>query len=632
MNAFEYQYPTHLLELAESLRHKKILVTGSQGFIGSHVLNLLSAAKVPCKGISSGKYTSNARLSEAAKKNLYLCDLDNFNAVKMQLQDIDNIVHTATFGSYSWEEDSTDIYKQVSQLQNLLELCRNKKIESFIHLGSSSEYGTDCKDASENQSCQPNSFYSLAKIHCHNLVNYYGKNFGLPVLSLRLFSIYGPGEHPKRLLPTICQSLLFKSELTLAHPLIKRDFVHIFDTLEIILLSLINIKSSDYGESYNVCSGTQTSLEELETILAQKFTFTNIVWNKSVGKKWDLENWYGNPQKTLQRFDWRPRISLSEGIKLTLLFYEQAPQLLQPEVFNPLKKISLVAPCYLDLPSIPLLFQRIEKVFKNLNYTFEFIVIDDVSPDGAYEHLMKYAMQDSRWVLAKHTRNFGSQAVFIHGLELATGEAIILMDGDLQDPPELIPSFIKKWEQGFDLCLGQRISRAEGFAFNMKCKLFYRLWNWFAKIYIPLDCGDFGLISKNAALQIIKQRSRIQLWRSQRAFPAFKTALIPYQRPQRPFGHSTNSNRKLILWSLKFIFSTPNYIALVYTLVGLMGLIGESSFYFWGAWLIVGVGLLLMLLNLIYISRFSHPTYTTEELVRSQLLVRFPQDEKNVDH
>lgn len=630
MTSLEYDYPSYLIKLAENLRHKKILVTGGQGFIGSHLLNLLSAAKIPCKGLSSGRNTSSVRLTEKAKRNLYLCDLNNTNAVRAHLADVTHVVHTATFGAYSWQEDTTDIYSQVSQMQNLLTLCGDHKIESFIHLGSSSEYGVECKNASEQQIGQPNSLYSLAKIHCNDLVRYFGKNLNIPVLSLRLFSIYGPGENPKRLFPNICQSLLNRTELVFANPLVARDFVHVFDTLEMILLSLINIKPEDYGETYNICTGTQTSLKDLQILLSQEFAFDQVTWSQSVGKKWDLENWYGNPEKTWQRFNWKPRITLVEGIKNTLSFYQKSPHLLQGELFLPHKRISIVAPCYMDLQSIPVLFDRIENVFKNLNYDFEFIVIDDRSPDGAFDKLTPLAMKDSRWVLAKHTRNFGSQSVFIHGLELATGEAVILLDGDLQDPPELIPSFIKQWEQGYDLCLGQRVSRAEGLLFSLQCKLFYRLWNWLAKIEIPLDCGDFGLISKPAALQIIKQRSRIQLWRSQRAFPQFKTAFIPYERPQRAFGQSTNSLKKLILWSLKFIFSTPNYIALFYLLIGLITFSFNLPFYFWILWLLVGVSLLLILLNLIYLSRFNHPTFTTEELVRKQYLVRFPLDENNV--
>lgn len=630
MTSLDLQYSPHLLELATKLRQKKILVTGAQGFIGSQILNLLTQAQVPCKGISSGKYTSNIRLTRGAKQKLILCDLDNPKAVKTELDGIDIVIHTATFGAYSWQDDPVDVYTQVSQLQNLLQLCHEKKIEAFIHLGSSSEYGENCRSASENQISHPNSFYSLAKMHCNDLVRYYGKNLCLPIMSLRLFSVYGFGEHPNRLFPTICKSLLEDTELNLAHPKIARDFVHISDVLEIIFISLIKMKPEDYGETFNVCSGIQTSLEDIQKILNQDFTFKQIAWNEEVGKKWDLQTWFGNPTKTLQRFDWKPRLGITEGVKITLSLYQQAPYFLQASQFSPQKKISVVVPCYMDLPSIPLLFERTQKVFLELNYDFEFIVIDDVSPDGAYNHLIKHALADSRWVLAKHTRNFGSQSVFIHGLELATGEAIILMDGDLQDPPELIPLLIKKWEQGFDLCLGQRTSRAEGPLFLLKCKTFYRLWNWTAKIQIPIDCGDFGLISKEAAAQIIQQRSRVHLWRSQRAYSRLKTAFIPYQRPLRVFGESTNNNLKLIVWSLRFIFSTPNHIASIYLLIGLIAFISDASISIWGFWLVLGVGLLLILLNLIYISRFNYPTFTTEELIRKQLLVRFPQEEKNV--
>jgi hypothetical protein len=120
----------------------------------------------------------------------------------------------------------------------------------------------------------------------------------------------------------------------------------------------------------------------------------------------------------------------------------------------------------------------------------------------------------------------------------------------------------------------------------------------------------------------------VKLWRSLRAYPAFKTALIPYKRPCRAFGHSTNSNRRLLLWSFRFIFSTPNYIAILYIIFGILGfMILGGSLYFAAAWLILGIGLLVALLNLLYIAHFNYPSYSTDELIKKQLLVRFPGED-----
>lgn len=628
MTTIEIKYPESLVSKARKLRQSHVLVTGAHGFIGASLLNLLSLAEVPCRGLSSGQHTSDIRLTNDAKNKMVLCDLNNHGRVADQFTGITHVVHTATFGAYSWQKDSSEIFQQVTQLENLLKVSQKNQIKAFVHLGSSSEYGDECRQATESQPLKANSLYSLAKAQCHELISYYGQKQKLPTMTLRLFSIYGPGEDPRRLLPQICQSLLKMSPLTLAKPATARDFVHIFDVLEIILEALLNLTENDFGEAYNVCTGVQTTLKDIAEHLHQEHAFSDIQWKDEVAKSWDLSDWSGSPAKTEKRFSWRPQVAFADGLRLTLDFYRENPEFLNEALFSPRKKISIVAPCYMDLQSIPILFSRLADVFKNLNYTFEFIVIDDLSPDGAYEALKDLAFKDPRWVLAKHTRNFGSQAIFMHGMEIATGEAIVLMDGDLQDPPELIPAFIRHWEKGADLCLGQRVSREEGLLFNLKCKTFYRLWNLVSRVEIPLDCGDFGLISKGAAQQLLRTRSRIKLWRPLRAYPSYKTALIPYQRPCRAFGHSTNNNRKLLVWSLRFIFSTPNYVALIYTLSGLAGwLVFQGSSWFLGAWLVLGIGLLAALLNLVYLSRFNYPLYTTEELIKNQLLVRFPKDE-----
>lgn len=628
MTKTEFPYPQYLIEKAQTLRHRHILVTGAHGFIGSHLLNILTLADVPCRGLSSGKNTSNVRLTEKAKEHLVLCDLDLHDSVRAHFEGITSVIHTATFGAYSWQNESAEIFKQVTQLENLLNLAKEAQVQCFIHLGSSSEYGSHCDQAKEDQQPQCNSLYSLAKSQCHGLISYYGKQLHFPAFTLRLFSIYGPGEHPQRLIPQICQSLIQESPVKLSDANTARDFVHIYDLLEIILISLSDVDTQDYGEAYNVCSGSQTTLGEIENLLKNEFHFSQVQWDTALGKSWDLKRWSGSTEKTFKRFAWKPQLTLQEGLRRTVEFYRSNPHLLERKLFLPKKKISIVAPCYMDKESIPVLFERLHRVFLHLDYDFEFIVIDDLSPDGAYEAFKEYALKDARWVLAKHTRNFGSQAIFLHGLELATGDAVILMDGDLQDPPELIPEFIKHWELGSQLCLGQRVSREEGLLFSLKCKAFYRLWNLFSRVEIPLDCGDFGLVSKEVVLQIIHHRARVKIWRALRAYPSYKTTLVPYQRPCRAFGHSTNSNRKLLLWFIKFVFSTPNYIALTYAILGLVGMVlFQGHFYFVVLWGLGGLSLLIALLNLIYTSYFNYPAFTTEELIKKQLLVRFPRED-----
>src|SRR5438105_15576697 len=109
------------------------------------------------------------------------------------------------------------------------------------------------------------------------------------------------------------------------------------------------------------------------------------------------------------------------------------------------KKISAIIACYGDAPAIPIMYERLTKVFEKLGVQYEIIFVNDASPDNAKEILAELAGRDSKVVVVNHARNFGSQNAFTSGMRLATGDAVVLLDGDLQDPPELVEQFYEKW-------------------------------------------------------------------------------------------------------------------------------------------------------------------------------------------
>ena len=123
----------------------------------------------------------------------------------------------------------------------------------------------------------------------------------------------------------------------------------------------------------------------------------------------------------------------------------------------------------------------------------EIIFVNDCSPDNAREVLTDLAKQDSKVVVINHSRNFGSQNAFTSGAQIATGDAVVFLDGDLQDPPELIESFYQKWLEGFDVVYGIRVKREASLFMRFAYKSFYRLFRSVSYINIPLDAGDFSL-------------------------------------------------------------------------------------------------------------------------------------------
>lgn len=160
------------------------------------------------------------------------------------------------------------------------------------------------------------------------------------------------------------------------------------------------------------------------------------------------------------------------------------------------KKISAVIACYRDAPAVPIMYERLSAVFKKIGVDYEIIFVNDNSPDNAREVLAALAARDVRVVVINHSRNFGSQGAFTSGMQIATGDAVVLLDGDLQDPPELIESFHQKWLEGYDVIYGERVQREATWFLQVAYKAFYRLFRSASYVPMPLDAGDFSLMDR----------------------------------------------------------------------------------------------------------------------------------------
>ncbi|MCG2660973.1 MAG: glycosyltransferase family 2 protein [Kiritimatiellae bacterium] len=219
------------------------------------------------------------------------------------------------------------------------------------------------------------------------------------------------------------------------------------------------------------------------------------------------------------------------------------------------KKISAVIACYRDAPAISLMHERLTAVFKKLGVDYEIIFVNDGSPDNARGVLNELAAKDSQVVVINHSRNFGSQSAFTSGMQLATGDAVVLMDGDLQDPPEVIELFVAKWREGFDVVYGVRSTREAPWFMQLAYKFFYRLFRAASYINMPVDAGDFSLISRRVVDVLNNLPENNRFIRGLRAWTGFRQTGVPYNRPARMFGKSTNSIVKNIGWGSKAIFS-----------------------------------------------------------------------------
>jgi len=218
-------------------------------------------------------------------------------------------------------------------------------------------------------------------------------------------------------------------------------------------------------------------------------------------------------------------------------------------------KISAIIACYKDEKAIPFMHDRLTKTFKKIKVDYEIIFVNDGSPDNTESLLEKIVSKDSHVIAVTHSRNFSSQMAFTSGMDIATGDAIVFLDGDLQDPPEIIEKFYNKWKSGFDVVYGVRTKREATFFMQFAYKLFYRIFHKISYISIPLDAGDFSLIDRKVVDVLKTFPERDRFLRGLRAWVGFKQTGVSYTRPERMFGKTTNNFLKNFNWATKGIFS-----------------------------------------------------------------------------
>jgi dolichol-phosphate mannosyltransferase len=219
-----------------------------------------------------------------------------------------------------------------------------------------------------------------------------------------------------------------------------------------------------------------------------------------------------------------------------------------------MKKISIVVACYNEFLNIEPMHTRIQGVFGNLNYQYELIFVDNASIDCSCKIYQKIIDTDKNVKAIIMSRNFGSsQPSFFAGLQHASGDAVIMIDGDLQDPPEVIPDLIQKWEQGFDVVYAVRKKRRGSILRRIGYTCFYRLFKALSYLNIPLDSGDFGLMDRKV-VNVIKKLDEKDLYlRGLRAWAGFRQTGVEYIRQEREGGRSSNSFFANFSWAKKAI-------------------------------------------------------------------------------
>jgi dolichol-phosphate mannosyltransferase len=234
--------------------------------------------------------------------------------------------------------------------------------------------------------------------------------------------------------------------------------------------------------------------------------------------------------------------------------------------------LSIVVPCYNEQEVIAETVKRLKAFAINLkNLDVEFIFVDDGSRDQTLAMLKSFAASDARIKIISFARNFGQQMAMTAGIDATSGDAVVLIDADLQDPPELIHEMIKKWEEGFDVIYATRTERPGESAFKLAtARLFYRLLNKLTTVPIPLDTGDFRLMSRPVVDVIRTMPERDRFIRGMVSWVGFKQVALPYKRAQRFAGKTKYPLKKMLTFAFDGILSfssKPLELALVLGIV-----------------------------------------------------------------
>ncbi len=570
-----------------------VVIFGAGGFIGANLFRAILSLRDDVYAVTSKPFIP-WRIDEIDPRHILQCDITQKDRIETLFETFGfrTVFDLAAYGAYSKQNIPEKIYQtNLMGLLYILETASKYNIRSIVHAGSSSEYGLNCEAPAEDDVLRPNSHYSVSKVSAAHLISFYGTLKEIPVVNLRYYSIYGPYEEPDRLVPQLIQKGKDHQYPVLVQPDISRDFVYIDDTILATLLAANAPAATVRGKSINIASEHKTTIREIVGEIRNIFQIdAEPEWGSMPNRKWDLKDWYGNAGLAEELLGWRNETTLAEGLSLTAAWQQKysyplyEKKLVQDKIRH---KLTAVIACYKDAQAIPIMYQRLTDTFKKINVDYEIIFVNDASPDNTLEVLQPIIQQDDHVIAIEHSRNFGSQAAFLSGMEISTGDGVILLDGDLQDPPELIEQFYKNWQEGNDVVYGRRVAREGNQQLAFFYRVFYRIFRRLSYVPVPLDAGDFSLMDRKVVNELIRLPETDQFLRGLRAWVGFKQIGVDYVRPERMFGVTTNNWRKNIGWARKAIFSFSfvplemlTYLGGTLTVISFIAIIAQIIAYF----------------------------------------------------
>lgn len=316
---------------------RRTLVTGAAGFVGAAVVRRLVEQGHEVVALARPDSDRWRLAGLGADIQLIGCDLADREAVGAALAVArpDWVFHLAAHGGYSWQGDRQRIFAaNLTGTINLLEGLAAYEPEAVLCAGSSSEYGRKDHAPNESERLEPNSDYAVAKAAATLFASYLGREHGVPVATLRLYSVYGPYEEPARLIPALVVHGLSGSLPPLVSVATARDFVYLDDVVDAFLLAAgVGVTP---GAVFNVGSGVETTIEEAAEVSRKLFAISSPArFGEMSPRGWDTDRWVADPSRIAAELGWQARVRLREGLELTARWLEAHPELWERYGFQP---------------------------------------------------------------------------------------------------------------------------------------------------------------------------------------------------------------------------------------------------------------------------------------------------------
>jgi UDP-glucose 4-epimerase len=310
---------------------KRVIVTGATGFVGANLTRRLLTDGHEIHLLVRERHQSWRIEAVKADVHLHSVEMTDGEALARVVARIrpDWVFHLSAHGAYSWQSDLQGMVRtNILGTINLVEACLKTGFERFVNAGSSSEYGYKDHAPSETERLEPNSYYAVTKASATMFCRYTAQLRGVPLVTLRFYSVYGPYEDPRRLIPTLVVNGRVGRLPPLVNPDVARDFVYVGDAVEACRLAAARPEPAP-GAVYNVGTGTQTSIREVTAVACRVMGITVAPqWGSMPDRAWDTSVWVADNRAIRSALGWEPRYGFADGFRETVQWFRDHPELM----------------------------------------------------------------------------------------------------------------------------------------------------------------------------------------------------------------------------------------------------------------------------------------------------------------